>query len=150
MRLSNLSLAVWLLLLGLGTFANAADDLKVVVLDSKTGHSLRGKLVCITFPSSEPVVEKPRACQRTDSTGTAAFSLPDPAPEKVDVALSTNGLVPCFSPHTFVIADAIKIGLVARNTCGDATTDTTETGELVVYGHQKGIKETLNSSRNEF
>jgi len=41
-------------------------------------------------------------------------------------------------------------GMVAKNTCSDASTDTTETGELVLFVHQKGIKEALDSTRNEF
>jgi hypothetical protein len=143
----------WLLLFGLGRMANAAVDLKVVVLDSKDGHALKGKLVCISLPlanPSDPVVQHPRDCQRTDSGGTATFSLREPAPQTVDITLASDGLVPCFSPHTFPLADAMKVGLVANNTCGSASTDTTETGEVVVFGHQKSLKEAMNSVRNEF
>ncbi len=141
-----------LLLFALGHTSRAAD-LKIVILDSKTGHALRGKLVCITLPAAnpaDPVVERPRECHRTDSGGTAAFMLSDPAPETVDVSFATDGLIPCFAPHTFTVADAMKMGVVAKNTCGDASTDTTETGEVVLFGHQKSLKEALNSARDEF
>ncbi len=141
------------LLLLLGSVSYAADDLKVVVLDSKDGHGLRGKLVCITLPTDprEPVVlEQTRVCHRTDSTGTAPFRLEDPVPEKVDITFSSDGLVPCFSQHSFVVADAMKMGTVAKNTCGDASTDTTEAGEVVLFGHQKSIKEAMDTVRNEF
>jgi len=141
-----------LLVFGLGCLSHAAD-LKVVVLDSKSGHALHGKLVCILVPAGKsegPVVYPSRECRRTDSGGTAAFALPDPAPETVKVELSTNGLVPCFASQPFVVADAMKDGMVAKNTCGDADTSTTETGEVVLFAHQKGVKETLGSARNEF
>ncbi len=145
---------LWLfLLLALGRWSYAGDDLKVVVLDSKDGHALKGKLVCITWPATsptDPVVQSSRDCQRTDSGGTALFALPDPGPPKVEVTLASNGLVACYSPEKFVVADAMKEGMVARNTCGSATTDTTENGEVVVFGHQKSLKEAMNGVRNEF
>jgi hypothetical protein len=141
-----------LLLFGLGRFGYASEDLKVVLLDSKDGHALKGKLVCITWPNNpkDPVVQRPRDCQRTDSGGTATFALQDPAPQKIEVTLSSNGLISCFSPEIFVIEDAMKGGTVARNTCGSASTDTTEDGEVVVFAHQKSLKEAMNSVRNEF
>jgi len=140
-------------LLLFGCLNCAAEDLKIVVLDSKDGHALKGKLVCIMPPVNprEPIVmEQSRVCHRTDSSGTALFRLMDPAPELVNIIFASDGLVPCFSPQSFVVADAMKIGMVAKNTCGDASTDTTETGEVVLFGHQKGIKEALDSVRNEF
>jgi hypothetical protein len=142
--------AALVLLFGFANISYAAD-LKIVLLDGKSGHPLHRKLVCIAFPVGDPVVtSQPRACRRTDSTGTADFTLPDPIPESVNVELATNNLVPCFSPAKIVLADAMKTGLVAKNTCGDATTDTTETGEVVLYGHQKNVKEVLSSTRDEF
>jgi hypothetical protein len=150
--LKNISCGL-LLLVALAGTALAGDDLKIVVLDSSTGHALRGKLVCIIFPVSnpaDPVVERPRECRRTDSAGTAAFPLPDPMPAKVEVFFSTNGLIPCFSPHTVVPADAMGKGMVMDNTCGDASTDTTETGEVILFAHQKTLREAMESVRNEF
>ncbi len=151
MRVRN-QISLCLLLFGLVHFSQASD-LNIVLLDSNSGHPLRGKLVCISFPAADsqgPVISKVRDCHRTDSVGTAAFSLPDPEPEKVEVAPASNGLVSCFSPHTFAVAEAMKTGVVAENTCGDATTDTTQTGEVVLYVHQKGVRETVGSVRNEF
>lgn len=142
-----------LILVAFGCLSRAGDDLKIVVLDSKDAHALRGKLVCLKFPVSDPnasVIEHPRDCQRTDSGGTATFALPDPAPEKVEVFFATNGLTPCFSPHTVALADAMDKGTKMDNTCGDADTDTTETGELILFAHQKSVKEALDSARNEF
>lgn len=142
-----------LLLLGLGCLARAGDDLKVVLLDSKDGHALRGKLVCLKFPVSNPndaIVEHPRDCRRTDSGGTALFVLPDPKPEKVEIFFATDGLEPCFSPHTVALAGAMGDGAVIHNTCGPANTNTTETGELILFAHQKSLKEALESVRNEW
>jgi hypothetical protein len=135
------------------TGASHATDLKVVVLDSKDGHALKGKLVCINLPPDDPnapVIEHVRNCQRTDSGGVATFALADPAPVTVDVSLASEGLTPCFAPHTFPVSDAMKAGMVSRNTCGDADTDTTETGEVIVFAHQKSLREAMNSVRNEF
>ena len=144
---------VSLLLVTFGCFSYAADNLKIVVLDSKNAHPLRGKLVCLKLPVTHPadaVVEHPRDCQRTDSGGTATFVLPDPSPEKVEVFFATDGLVPCFSPHTVALADALDKGTTMPNTCGPADTDTTETGELILFAHQKSIKEAVDAVRNEW
>jgi len=152
-RFSKHILATLFLLLGLLRIGFAADDLKIVLLDGKDAHALKGKLVCILLPVSDPqgaVVEHPRDCRRTDSSGTADFALPDPAPEAVDVILGSNGLVPCFKPHPFQIAEALSEGMVVKNTCSEASTDTTEKGELVLFAHQKSVKEALDSTRNEF
>lgn len=135
------------------TIASHAADLKVVVLDSKDGHALKGKLVCIKLPPDEPnapVVEHVRNCQRTDSGGVATFALSDPVPVTVDVSLASDGLTPCFAPNTFAVSEAMQAGMVARNTCGDADTDTTETGEVVVFAHQKSLREAMSTVRNEF
>ncbi len=131
----------------------ASDELKVVLLDSNDGHALKGKLVCIRWPITKPtdgIVQHARDCQRTDSGGIATFAFQDPAPPKVDVTLSSNGLVSCYSPESFTLAEAKSGGTVAKNTCGSASTDTTEDGEVVLFAHQKGVKETVNSVRNEF
>jgi len=152
MRLQKCICATLFLLLG-AAVAGAADDLTIVLLDSRTGHALHRKLVCIAYPAgnpAEPVIQTVHECHRTDSGGSAAFRLPEPAPEKVDVLLASDGLVPCFSPRSFVVADAMKMGVVATNTCGDTTTDTTQTGELVLYGHQKSLWEALNDWHDEF
>lgn len=131
-----------------------AADLNIVLLDSKSGHPLHGKLVCIAYPAGgaadRGVVQEQRACHRTDSAGVATFTLPDPAPDKVNVELATNNLVPCFASQAFPVAPAMKDGSVIKNTCGGPTTDTAETGELVLYGHQKSIREVLGTARNEF
>jgi hypothetical protein len=135
------------------TVASHAADLKVVVLDSKDAHALKGKLVCIKLPPADPnapVIEHVRNCQRTDLGGVATFALSDPVPVTVDVSLASDGLTPCFAPNTFAVSEAMKGGMVARNTCGDADTDTTQTGEVVVFAHQKSLREAMSSVRNEF
>ncbi len=141
------------LLLALSCLGHAGDELKIVVLDSNTAHPLHGKLVCLKFPAANPsdaIVEHPRDCQRTDFGGTATFKLPDPEPQKVEVFFATDGLQPCFSPHTVVLADAMDKGAVMENTCGKASTDTTEVGEMVLFAHQKSWKEAWDSVRNEW
>ena len=139
-----------LVLSGLGAISHATD-LKVVVLDSKEGKPMHSKLVCIAFPNTDPIVtNQRRMCGRTDSTGTAAFRLPEPVPDTVKVELGTNNLMPCYAQQAFEVADALKDGLVAKNTCADGTTETRETGEVVVYAHQKSVKEVLGTARDEF
>lgn len=148
--LRNLSVALLVLVLA---GASHAVDLKVVVLDSKDAHALKGKLVCIKLPPDEPnapIVQHVRTCERTDSGGVATFPLTDPAPVTVDVSLATDGLTPCFAPHTFAVSDAMKAGTVSKNTCGKAGTDTTETGEVIVFAHQRSLREAMGSVRNEF
>jgi len=153
MPLSRHIPAALLLLFGFGHLSYAAD-LKFVLLDSKSGHPLRWKLVCISFPvgnSANPiVVDQPRGCRRTDSSGTAAFTMPDPAPDTVHVVLGSNGLIECFAPQAFPVSAAMKTGVVAQNTCGSASTSTTEAGEVVLFGHQKNLWQVLRSWDDEF
>ncbi|MGD0930055.1 MAG: hypothetical protein ABR902_05325 [Candidatus Korobacteraceae bacterium] len=139
------------LLIGLGPMSYAAD-LKIVLLDGKSGHPLHWKQVCVSFPAGNapnPAGQSPE-CHRTDSIGTVEFPLPDPVPETVNIVLMTNGLVECFAPRTFPLAEAMKAGVVAKNTCGDASTDLTETGEVVLFGHQKSLWRVLRSWDEEF
>lgn len=152
MRALSRFLALFLLL-GFAFLCRAEDDLKVTLLDSKDGHSLHGKLICISFPISSansPVVERARDCRRTDSGGTASFSLPDPAPDTIEIRLATNGLVECFRHRSFALTEAMESGVVAKNTCGDASTDTTQTGEVVLFAHQTSLWQALRSHNDEF
>jgi hypothetical protein len=128
-----------------------ATDLKVVLLDSKTGNAMHSKMICVVFPSTEPIVaNQARMCSRTDGTGTATFRLPDTDPQTVKVELNSNNLEPCFKPGAYSLAEAFKDGLVATNTCADETTTTKNPGELVLYGHQKSVKEALGQARDEW
>lgn len=150
-RVCEYTFVMLILLLGVG-IAHAADDLKIVLLDSKDGHALHGKLVCISYSTgnpADPIKQLSRECHRTDSGGSAAFRLSDPVPVKVTVVLGSAGLVPCFASATFAVADAMKVGMVAKNTCGDAGTETTQTGELVLFAHQKGLWEALKEKRDQ-
>lgn len=153
MRLSRCISAGLVLLIGFGHISYAAD-LKVVLLDGKSGHPLRWKQVCLSFPAGDAAkptaVDPSRGCRRTDSLGAAEFPLPDPAPETVNIVLLTNGLVECFAPRTFAVAEAMKAGVVAKNTCGDASTDLTEPGDVVLFGHQKNLWQVLRSWDEEF
>ncbi len=152
MRLAIRILTACVLLFVLGPISHATD-LKVVLLDSQSGHAMRGKLVCLSFPPANPanpVINQARECRRTDGNGIAAFPMPDPTPQTVNVALATDRLVPCFAPLTFDVAPAMKTGVVAKNTCGAASTDTTETGEVVLFGHQRSVWDALKSVRDEF
>lgn len=142
--------AVSFVLLGLVHVANATD-LKVVLLDSKTGQPMHSKLICVFFPVNDPIaVNQARTCQRTDNTGTATFRLPDTDPQTVKVELATNNLAPCYKAQAFPLADTLKDGVVAKNMCADETTTTKDPGELVLYGHQKSLKEALGQARDEW
>jgi hypothetical protein len=142
-----------LLLFAFGYISYAAD-LKVVLLDSKSGHPLRWKQICVSFPAGDAAkptaADQSRGCHRTDSVGVAEFTLPDPVPETVNIVLLTNGLVECFAPRTFPLAEAMKSGVVAENTCGDASTNLTEPRSVVLFGHQKNLWQVLRSWDEEF
>ena len=140
-----------LLLFAFGQISYAAD-LKIVLLDGKSGHPLHWKQICVSFPTGNapnPAGQSPE-CRRTDSVGAVEFPLPDPVPETLNIVLLTNGLVECYAPRTFPVADAMKAGVVAKNTCGDASTNLTEPGEVVLFGHQKSLWRVLRSWDDEF
>lgn len=140
------------LLFGLSCVGSCVN-LKIMLLDSSSGHGLHNKLVCIWFPSDEsqgPVIVEARECHRTDSTGMVEFRLPVPVPPSVHIALASNGLSPCFSPDSFEIASAMKGGTVAKNTCGDVSTDLIEDGEVVIFGHQMSLWESMKARSDEF
>lgn len=142
--------AALFLILGFVHVANATD-LKIVLLDSKTGNPMHSKLICVVFPVNDPiVVSQARMCSRTDSTGTATFRLPDTDTQTVKVDLASNNLEPCFRSQAYSLAEALKDGLVAKNTCAEDTTSTRDPGELVLYGHQKSVKEALGQARDEW
>jgi hypothetical protein len=148
----SLLLLFALLLLGI-TGAFASDDLKVVLLDSKDAHVLRGKLVCVWYTTGDPrsgVTERSRDCHRTDSTGTVGFVLPEGDLARIHVVLATDGLLPCYATEDVNLTEALKTGSVATNTCGDAETETTAPGELVLFAHQTSLWEAAKSKRNEF
>jgi len=133
--------------------ALGADDLKVVLLDSKDGHGMRGKLVCIAFPTDDSqagIVQHSRDCRRTDSGGAVEFTLPEGALAKVQLRLASDGLVPCFDYSSINLMEALRTGTVAANTCGEAKTETTEPGELVLFAHQTSLWEAMKARRNEF
>lgn len=144
-------IAVALFLLIGSVHITCATDLNIVLLDSKTGRPMHSKLVCVAFSSTDPIVaSQSRMCSRTDGTGTATFQVPDYDPQSVKVELATNNLVSCFAPQLFSIVDAAKDGLVAKNTCRGGTTETKDPGELVLYAHQKSVKEALGQARDEW
>ena len=138
----------------LGTSAAfAGDDLKVVLLDSKDGHGLRGKLVCVWYPTGDPqggVTERRRECHRTDTAGTAGFVLPEGDLARIHIALASDGLLPCYAKEDINLTEALKTGSVATNTCGDAETETTAPGELVLFAHQTSLWEAAKGRRDEF
>jgi len=48
------------------------------------------------------------------------------------------------------VGEAMKAGVVAKNTCGDASTNLSEPGDVVLFGHQKNLWQVLRSWDEEF
>jgi len=155
-RLYRIFLAAIFLLFGLSQFALGAD-LKLLVVDSKTGRPLHRKKVCVLF-SGKPNrtaldrPEVPEVCGRTDHQGSMKVGLPsDPTMQWAHVSLHTNDLVPCFTiPHAFSVADLMTIGSVAANSCGTVTNmPRVEPGVFVLFAHQMTFREVLKSMGKE-
>jgi len=144
---SSKKCVIGLILLVALTSLGFAADLRVVVLDSKTGEPLHHKKACVTFRPSLP---EPSSCRLTDSAGTATFPVPIPSPPTVYISLLTNDLVSCFSAHSFPSIEVMNVGLVVANTCTAAKRSQTPTpGTIVVFAHQMTFLEVLKSMGRE-
>jgi len=134
----------------------AAAQLKVLVLDSKTGEPLGGKAVCVSLSASPKMTALDKSdmgpvCHRTNPNGIMDITLPDPSPEWAYVTLHTNDLLSCFAPgHATSIVELAKTGVTAPNTCGIAATmPASQAGELVVFAHQMTFSEVLKAMWKE-
>jgi hypothetical protein len=155
-RLYRIFLAVIFMLLGLSQFA-LGTDLKLLLVDSRTGRPLNRKKVCVLFsrkpnrtPRDRP--EVPEVCGRTDHQGSMKVALPgDPTMQWTHVSLYTNDLVSCFPiPHAFSVADLMTTGIVAANSCGTATNiPSVGPGILVLFAHQMTFGEVVKSMLKE-
>jgi hypothetical protein len=128
-----------------------ADDLKVMLLDSKTGQALHGKIVCISFHPDPRGSEydKTETCGTTDRSGVLRIIVSHRALELVQVGLGTNDLLPCFGQQ-IPVADIFSTGVIARNTCGDASHKVApEVGSLILFAHQMNFGEVLKSMGHE-
>jgi hypothetical protein len=150
MRLSRI--AALFLLFGLPTAA-PAQDLKVVLIETKTGRPLRGKGVCVSFsPNIHATgIDRPNACDETNSKGSMTVVVPQPRPEVIHISVLTNGLLPCFAiPHAFSVAQIAETGIVVPNKCAaKATTGTPEQGLIALFAHQMTFWEKVKDAWRE-
>ena len=134
----------------------AAAQLKVLVLDSKTGKPLGRKDVCVSLSTSPNMtaLDHPEfgpICHKTDSEGSASITLPEGSHAWAYVTLRTNDLLPCFAPgHAFSVAELATMGIITPNTCGTASTNPLiQAGELVLFAHQMTFSEVLKAMGKE-
>jgi hypothetical protein len=133
-----------LTLVGQGT----AAQLKVVVLDSKTGKPLQRKNVCVSFTTTPRYSTNiTPVCNHTGADGSTALDIPQPPPAWAYVALRTNDLLPCFATgHPFSMDELAATGVTAPNTCGlAAAIPPTRAGEVVVFAHQMTFSEVFRA-----
>jgi hypothetical protein len=153
MRTCKIVLACVFVLLGVSQYAVGAN-LKIQLLDSRSGRPLGRKKVCVVFNRNPALAQPdvPEVCNRTDAKGGVTVALPDdPSLEWTHIRVMTNDFVACFAiPHAFSTAEVTKAGAVATNTCGPATSSlTTQPGTIILYGHQMNFWEVLKSMRKE-
>ena len=153
MRVFKLIFVTAMLLIAGHVAAGETSNLKVVLLDSKTGKPLHSKTVCVSFNPSPRGngVDKPNVCGTTDGSGAMNVSVPTPVPLLLHVAVLTNDLLPCFPiPHAYSVADVLSNGAVAPNTCGTGTKNPAlEPNHLFLFSHQMTIWEVLKSMWHE-
>ncbi len=130
-----------------------ATDLKVVLLDSKSGQPLHDKTVCISFHPDPrgSGYDKADACGKTDHAGAFTVAAPRQDVEQLQVWSRTNDLTHCFdASQKFSTAEIISNGIVAQNTCGTASLiPSANAGTLAVFVHQMTFAEVLKSMWHE-
>lgn len=150
MRLS--AIAAMFLLLGVPITA-PAQNLKVVLIETKTGRPLRGKGTCVSFsPKLKATgIDRPHACGDTNSKGNITVALPHPRPEVIHVSVLEDRLVPCFPiPHAFSIAKIAETGIVVPNKCAAMSlTPAPEPGVIALFAHQMTFWEKIKDAWRE-
>ena len=150
MRLSRI--AAIFLLLGLPV-AVPAQNLRVVLIETKTGRPLRGKGVCVSFsPNMHATgIDRPNVCDDTNSRGSMAIVVPQPRLEVIHISVLTNNLLPCFAiPHAFSVAKIAETGIVVPNKCAAMSiTRTPEQGVIALFAHQMTFSEKIKDAWRE-
>jgi hypothetical protein len=150
MRLSRTT-AIFLLL-GL-SIAAAAQELRVVLIETKTGRPLRGKGVCVSFSPDDHAtgIDRPNVCNETNSKGSIPVVVPQPRVEVIHISVLTNGLLPCFAiPHAFPVAQIAETGMVVPNNCAAVSiTRTPEPGVIALFAHQMTFWEKIRDAWGE-
>lgn len=130
-----------------------AEDVKLRLLDSNTGHPLHRKAVCVSFtPAINATgVDKPNVCGKTDASGKFTVTLPATQPTYLHVSVLTNDLIPCFAiPHAIPVSDILDTGVVIADTRGpERIKPRPERGMIVAFAHQLTFGEVLKSMWNE-
>ncbi len=119
-----------------------AQDVRVRVIDVKTGQAIGGKRIRIELGDDKTRdtshLLDPRQAQdlKTGSDGVATFQLKPPLPKRLIVILAIGSWTQC-SPYSFPVDRVLKLGIVAENQCKPRTSKqqeyTTEPGEIVVF-----------------
>jgi hypothetical protein len=150
MQLSRI--AALLLLFGVPTVV-LAQNLKIVLIETKTGRPLRGKLVCVSFSPNVHAtgIDQPKVCDETNSKGRIAVIVPQPRPEVIHVSVLTNRLLPCFPiPHSFSVTQIAETGIAVPNKCAStAMTSTPEQGLIALFAHQMTFWEKVKDAWRE-
>lgn len=150
MRLSRIM--VIFLLLGLPT-ATLAQNLKVVLIETKTGRPLRGKGVCVSFSANIVAtgIDRPNVCHETDSKGSVTLVMPQARPDVIHISVLTAYLMPCFAiPHAFSVSQITATGIVVPNKCAAMDVSRTpEQGVIALFAHQMTFWEQVKSEWRE-
>lgn len=112
----------------------ATASIAVRLLDAQSGKPLAKSAVTLTVTENGKVVF--RSHSKTDLSGVAVLSLPEPIPERIGLTYATADLGSC-SDLAFPTGDILTSGLVSKNRCFGGKLPrpvTTKPGEIVLFG----------------
>jgi hypothetical protein len=126
------------------TFCQTGHDLKVRVLDARTGKPLNHVLLWLDWTSG-PHLPK----QQTNDDGIAIFRLPDPLPR--DSPWLTSPFIKNCASDEVAIQRVLIRGLVEENNCGTAMfAGIPKNGELVIFARRLNVWQRLGSLFSSF
>jgi len=139
----------------LGTAPSPAQEIRIRVIDVRTGNPVAGKRIRVELGlnarqenghRTEFSAFLPRLDLKTGADGTAKLALGSPLPRDIRVFLSIGWWTEC-SPFIFATSDVLRAGVVAKNFCGPGIWDSKHhavgPGDLVVFTRRNTLRERL-------
>lgn len=119
--------------------------LSILLLDAKTAKPISRVTILLLFRDSKGATRK-LGQLTTSKDGTAALSLPEPLPERIDISYQPDEVKSCTDVE-FATREILSVGVVAKNTC-DVARSTIEVhpkaGQLVLFATRMTLSERVH------